>query len=162
MLDLRKNVHPVEKLIEQGKITIEQVLEYAQNYMDACDQLDDEQIDKHTYNLEWESNDLDAPDYYDTQDVEWPTDTRSSYPEYIIASTSFAPGFEETYIFECDESGDIWDFAEYGGLAKRWGNENWKDYYAAVESVFGKDKYRYEKRVEVSKDRVVHHVFKRI
>jgi len=72
MLDLRKNVHPVEKLIEQGKITIEQVLEYAQNYMDACDQLDDEQIDKHTYNPEWESNDPNAPDYEDTQDVEWP------------------------------------------------------------------------------------------
>lgn len=111
---------------------------------------------------DWESNDLDAPDYYDTQDVEWPTDTRSSDPEYIIASTSFAPGFEETYIFECDKDGAIWDFAEYGGLAKRWENENWKDHYAAVESVFGKDKYRYEKRIEVSKDRVVHHMFKRI
>jgi len=145
----------VQQLIDDGKITSMDVLEYAQQFMDGVDQYDDEQIDKY-YQEEYE------PEEHDSTMSAYPQDEREEYPEYVIASTSFAPGFEETYIFKCDENGIVWDFAEYGGIAKRWGNENWKDYYAAVESVFGKDKYRYEKRIEVSKDRVAHHMFKRI
>jgi len=38
----------VQQLLDNGQLTIADILEYAQNYMDACDQLDDEQLNKHT------------------------------------------------------------------------------------------------------------------
>lgn len=66
----------IEQLMESGQLTVEEVMEYAQKHMDAVDQYDDDQINKYyqeEYNSEWESNDPDAPDYEDTQDVEWPT-----------------------------------------------------------------------------------------
>jgi len=34
----------IQSLLDGGFISIEDVLEYAQSYMDACDQLDDERL----------------------------------------------------------------------------------------------------------------------
>ena len=150
----------VQQLLDNGQLTIADILEYAQNYMDACDQLDDEQIDKHTYNLEWESNDPNAPDYEDTQDVEWPTHIRSSSPEYIIASTSYKT--EETYVFEANKDGKIIDYGEYGGIAKRWEDLEWISYYTAVDKIFGEGRYQFVRRVETGSSDVIHMLFKRL
>ncbi len=40
----------VQLLLDNGLLTIEDLLEYAQQYMDGIDQYDDEQINKHTAN----------------------------------------------------------------------------------------------------------------
>jgi hypothetical protein len=149
----------VQQLLDNGQLTIEELMEYAQNYMDACDQLDDEQIDKHTYNLEWESNDLDAPDYEDTQDVEWPNHVRSSSPEYIIASTSFRT--EETYVFEADRDGKILDYGEYGGIAKRWEVEDWTNHELAVREAFDVP-YRFERKIETGMNDVLHFLYSKV
>ena len=58
----------------------------------------------------------------------------SKDPEYIIASTSFK--LDETYLFEADENGEIVNLCEYGGIAKRWGVEDWTNRRLAVETVF--------------------------
>ena len=50
---------------------------------------------------------------------------RSNNPEYIVASTSYDAN--ETYLFEGDADGNILSFDEYGGLAERWGDENWQN-----------------------------------
>lgn len=57
---------------------------------------------------------------------------RSSIPDYIVASTSYDAN--ETYIFEADANGNIISFDEYGGLAERWGDSNWDNPEAAVQS----------------------------
>jgi hypothetical protein len=176
----------VEQLINDGVITGMEILEYAQKYMDGVDQYDDEQIDKYyqedyfeQYNMEyeqaehermmmsedmygqqWESNDSNAPDYEDTQDVEWPTHVRSLDPEYIIASVSYK--MEETYIFEANAEGEILDWGEYGGIAKRFGDLDWTNYYRAVDNTFDEDKYRFDKRIESGNSGVIHMLFKRL
>jgi len=59
---------------------------------------------------------------------------RSENPEYIVASTSYK--LDETYLFEADENGKILNWGEYGGLALRWGNENWADRDKTMQEVF--------------------------
>lgn len=57
---------------------------------------------------------------------------KSDIPEYIVASIS--EDAEETYVFEADANGNILSYDEYGGLAYRWGDANWRDIDAAVKS----------------------------
>ena len=85
---------------------------------------------------------------------------RDEFPEYIIASTSYK--LEETYIFQANENGEIHDFGEYGGLAKRWGDENWTDWYIAVDKTFGEGKYIFDRRIESGNSGVVHMLFRKI
>lgn len=142
----------IEQLVEDGVISIKDILEYANDY----------HIDKYYQEeySEWESNDPNAPDYYDTQDVEWPTHFRSSDPEYIIASTSYR--MEETYIFESDSNGKILDMGEYGGLAKRWDNDNWEDHQAAVLAAMGDIPYRFEREIQTGTEDVRHFLYSKI
>ena len=189
-----KTKSKIEQLLENGELTLQEIMEYAQKYMNAVDKHDDEQIDKYyqedyfeqynmefdqaehermmysqdmygqedqdMYGSEWESNDPNAPDYEDTQDVEWPTHTRSSNPEYVIASTSFK--LEETYVFEADRNGKILDLGEYGGIAKRWEYEDWQDHKVAIYCAMGDVPYRFEKRIETGMDGVYHYLYSRI
>lgn len=50
---------------------------------------------------------------------------KAKYPEYIVASTSYMAN--ETYVFEANADGEITSLDEYGGLAERWGDENWQN-----------------------------------
>lgn len=164
----------IQSLIDGGFISINDVLEhsgYLENQIDdyyheqynmELDQQEHERMmeSQDMYGSEWESNDPNAPDYEDTQDVEWPTHTRSSSPEYIIASTSYK--LEETYVFEANEDGKILDLGEYGGIAKRWEDLEWVSYYAAVDKTFGEGRYQFVRRVESGSSGVMHMLFKRL
>lgn len=160
----------IQSLIDGGFISINDVLEhsgYLENQIDdqynmELDQQEHERMmeSQDMYGSEWESNDPNAPDYEDTQDVEWPTHTRSSSPEYIIASTSYRT--EETYVFEANEDGKIIDYGEYGGLAKRWEDLEWVSYYAAVDKIFGEGRYQFVRRVETGSSDVMHMLFQRL
>jgi hypothetical protein len=186
----------IQCLIDGGFISINDVLEHAQDYMDACDQLDDEQIDKYgSYDAEerrlidemytqedmyselvnddeygdWECGagtlhsasmqECDCFKYEEDHIPELPEDTRSSKPEYVIASTAYY--MEETYVFEANEQGEITNFGEYGGIALRFGDVDWTNKALAVETTFGEGKYEFVKGI----DRVAkadHHLFKRL
>jgi hypothetical protein len=171
----------VQQLINDDVITLNDVLDYAQIHIDANEKLfanissefsdwecsegtlhpaSMSECDCAKYEPEWESNDPNAPDYEDTQDVEWPTHTRSSSPEYIIASTSYRT--EETYVFEANKDGKIIDYGEYGGIAKRWEDLEWVSYYAAVDKIFGEGRYQFVRRVETGSSDVMHMLFKRL
>jgi hypothetical protein len=137
----------IQCLIDGGFITIEDIREYTQQYMDGVDQYDDEQIDKY-YQEQYAENqarELDAEekmleDLYgqdEPEDYDYPfdiTNNRSDDPEYIIASTSYK--MEETYIFEANEKGEILNFGEYGGLCKRHGDKSWSYRDYAVDVIF--------------------------
>jgi len=64
---------------------------------------------------------------------------------YVIASTSYMAN--ETYIFPANENGEITSYGEVGGLAERWGCEEWDDPDATMRATFGND-HRYEKVAE--------------
>lgn len=83
-------------------------------------------------------------------------DIPSDDPEYVIASTSFREGTEETYVFEADETGSIANSNEYGGLALRWGDENWQDHKAAVKQAMFKP-YKYVSSTQF--DNCVQHLY---
>jgi hypothetical protein len=74
----------------------------------------------------WFINMLNEPDSAPEEYYE-----RSDIPEYIVASIS--EDAEETYVFEADANGNILSYEEYGGLAYRWGDANWRDIDAAVK-----------------------------
>lgn len=63
---------------------------------------------------------------------------RTESPEFIIASISEQA--EETLVFEATSNGDIKSFNDYGGLARRWGNSDWRNVELAVKSSM-KDTY---------------------
>lgn len=61
-------------------------------------------------------------------------------PLLVIASTSYLA--EETYVFESSDKLGIVSYDDFGGLALRWGNDNWTDPEAAVKSCFPNDDYK--------------------
>ena len=132
----------IKKLLTDGVVTIEEVLEYAETYQKAMDAFDDAQIDKY-YSEEY--GDDNIPDYYPQEyidemnkriDDEEMNYVISSNPEYIIASTSRA--LEETLIFEANADGQI-IAGDYGGISCRYNPElDWTDNDVAVERIFGK------------------------
>jgi|688.fasta_scaffold954017_1 hypothetical protein len=63
---------------------------------------------------------------------------RAEKPKYVVASTSY--GEEETLVFEANDF-SISSFDDYGGLAKRWGDENWNNPEDAVKACFPNDIY---------------------
>ena len=216
MIDLRKNKKTVGEVISEGILTIEEILEYAQRYMDAMDAFDDEQLG------EWECSEgtlhpasqhscdcskyepinhmteeemelermrildemygdyLDQEmqlaeelgfDYDGQQKTEleremdnyepiWTMDmNRPANPEYIIASTSYR--LNETVLFWSNENGDIVSPNDYGGLAERWGSDNWESHNDAVNSVFGVPNYRLVWERRLSLDGPHHALYKR-
>jgi len=155
-------------LLKDGHITIEEVLTYAQNYMDAMDQYDDEQIDKYGSELDYgmteeermfeEMRMLDEM-YGDDLIEPTPEDLRSPNPQYIVVSTVYK--VEETYVFEANENGEITNLSEYGGIALRFGDVDWTDHNLAVKQTFGEGKYQFIERLKTPEDKV-HCLFKRI
>lgn len=146
----------IQSLLDGGFISISDVLEYAQQYMDGVDKYDDEQIDKY-YQEEYMQEEYIQQDYDHT--LEWPDSMPSLDPEYIIASTSY--NMEETYVFEANENGQITNYSEYSGITKRFGCDDWHDYYKAVVVAFGKDKYQFVRRLDTLSE-VAHFLFKRV
>jgi hypothetical protein len=198
MIDLRKNKKTVGEVISEGILTIEEILEYAQQYMDAMDAFDDEQIDKHDYepinHMTEEEMELERMralenmygdyldqemqlaeelgfDYDGQQKTEleremdnyepiWTMDmNRPANPDYIIASTSYKTN--ETYLFWSNENGEILSLNDYGGLAERWGSDNWESHNDAVNSVFGVPNYRLVWERRLSLDSPYHALYKR-
>lgn len=64
---------------------------------------------------------------------------RSNQPDYLVVSTSYAE--EETYVFEGDSDGNILSLDNYGGIAKRYGDDNWQDPDAAIADCFPESIY---------------------
>lgn len=54
----------------------------------------------------------------------------SRLPEHVLVSTALH--MEETYMFCATEDGEVINWSEIGGLAKRWGDENWTDADATI------------------------------
>lgn len=173
----------IKCLIDGGFISIEDVMEYAQQYMDAVDAQDDERLmmmsdwecgegTLHSYNEECNCEEYrmqflddlykNAEPEYDgagyTEEDRMPE--RAESPEYIIASTSFK--LRETYIFPCDADGKITEYTEYGGLAERFANEDWTDHQKTVQSVMGNVPYRFEKRIETGNNGVYHYLYSKV
>jgi hypothetical protein len=155
----------VQQLINDGVITVNDVMEYATEIndkaiVDSYEDLYDE------YDFEYDEHDPTMPAYpeeerYTDEEVELALGhVRSEDPEYIIASTSYI--LEETYVFEANEKGEIHDYAEYGGIAKRFGDSTWMNYYGAVDRTFGENKYQFVRRVESGNSNIIHMLFKRI
>jgi hypothetical protein len=199
MIDLRKNKKTVGEVISEGILTIEEILEYAQRYMDAMDAFDDEQLG------EWECSEYEPINHMTEQEMElermrmldemygdylhqemllieelgfdydgqkteleremdnyepiWTMDSRPANPDYIIASTSYR--LNETVLFWSNENGDIVSPNDYGGLAERWNNTNWKSHQDAVNSVFGSS-YELVWERRLSLDSPHHALYKRI
>lgn len=163
----------IKCLIDGGFITIEDIREYTQQYMDGVDQYDDEQIDKYYQEQYGDlARELDAEekmleDFYGQdgpEDYDYPFDlgsNRSDNPEYIVASTSYK--MEETYIFEANEKGEILNFGEYGGLCKRHGDQSWNYRDYAVDVIFPGKYERVEDLGEIGGGSGVYHsLYKRI
>lgn len=55
--------------------------------------------------------------------------------EYVVVSTSYRTN--ETYVFPGNSDGEITSFSDLGGLAERWGHENWESAADTMEYVFG-------------------------
>jgi hypothetical protein len=139
----------IKKLLTDGVVTIEEVLEYVEQYQRAMDAFDDAQIDKYYQ----EEHDNNAPEYYGdwecgegtlhSHNEECDCPDSSSYfpmhspnPIYIVAST--LRYLEETLIFESDENGVVSSRDDYGGIAQRWTSDiDWTDSDLAVTKVFG-------------------------
>jgi hypothetical protein len=158
----------ISELLKEGVITIEEVLEYAQQHMDAVDAYDDEQLQ----NSEWECSEgtlhpgtqdscdchmfnQDAPYEMTEDEIEYEKQRRleeeyydghfaeipspSPDPKYVLASTWHK--MQETMLFECDEDGNILTSDDYGCIAKRFGHNNWTNSLNALKLFFPYKKY---------------------
>lgn len=138
----------IDSLIKGGFISLEDVLEYSQQYMDAVDRQDDERLD---YEMSEEEKEYERMRMLDdmygepTYDSAGFTEIDRESPDYIVASVSRR--LHETFIFKSDSQGCITDWGEYGGLAYRWGDDNWEDHQAAVRQAMGENNYTLEKRL---------------
>ena len=105
-------MNKIQVLIDNGIITDNDIQEYISSNQE--------------YNEQEELND----DWFNSQ-----PDTT-----YVLASTSQM--MEETYVFPCNENGDITSWSEIASLSLRYGNENWRD-HAAVVSQLDTEDYTY-------------------
>jgi hypothetical protein len=90
----------VQLLLDNGLLTIEDLLEYAQQYMDGIDQYDDEQINKHTANqvfavwydngLSYEEHNVSLCKLFASKD-----DASSFVAERTALLTNFTPDMTE-------------------------------------------------------------------
>lgn len=147
--------------------TINSFIKMFPNDLMRASSVDDNYIDDYNDQYERELNEhmMQSEDMYgsmsdDIEDVEWPNDVRSSSPEYVIASTSFR--LEETFVFEANAEGKILNFGEYGGIAKRWENNNWEDHQDAIRVAMDNVPYRFERRIETGVDGVYHFLYSKI
>lgn len=72
-------------------------------------------------------------DYNSEQDNDGPPSLDSL--EYVLVSTSYSAN--ETYIFPANSDGEVDRWGEIGGIAERWGEEDWANSNLAMETVFG-------------------------
>jgi len=144
----------IKQLIEEGTLSIGEILEYAQWY--------EQQADEYYANMEygdWEcaegtlhshDQECDCPnykeecypqEYIDDMNAQLDQEEQMYYvcspnPEYIIASTSRA--LEETLIYEANANSHIIG-GDYGGISCRYTPQfDWTDNDLAVEYIFGK------------------------
>lgn len=159
----------IQSLIDGGFITISDVIEWANQYTEeqeakiAMEFMYEPDFDPF-YEMTEEERTFEEmrmlDDMYGDDLIE-PTqeDLRSPNPQYIVASTAYY--MEETYVFEANENGQITNYSEYSGITKRFGCDDWQDYYKAVEVAFGKDKYQFVRRLDTLPE-VAHFLFKRV
>lgn len=136
----------IKELINNGTLTIDDVLEYARQYEQAADRYYEDEYNPDDYSFyqlcleEQEAEkikmveDMYTDDYYNE-----PTySMHSANPEYIVAST--VRHLEETLIFESNKDGYITSYDDYSGIAERWTpGIDWTDSDLAVNTVFGTD-----------------------
>lgn len=122
----------------------------------------------------YDSNDYEQPEFEpDPMDIDYESELNDSYvgpdyddnyveelrPKYVIASTSDL--VEETMIFPSDENGEITSYSELSCTALRYGNDNWRDAFAAVDRL-NTDEYKYIHIKKIHNDRNIHNLFMRI
>jgi len=61
-----KTKSKIEQLLENGELTLQEIMEYAQKYMNAVDKYDDEQLNKHTIKQEFKLNGDMANEFNDS------------------------------------------------------------------------------------------------
>lgn len=152
-LRLLEGDNKIQYLLAKGLITLDDIKEYTQQYMNGVDQYDDEQIDKYYQEqyaeqcVEQEENERMLEDFYGQQneeDYEPTFRTQSLHPQYVIASTSLK--LEETIVFECDEHGNRLSLEDYGCIAKRLGHiKMWAMRDVAVEFCLREHVYTWRK-----------------
>lgn len=130
----------IQCLIDGGFISTNDVLEHAGYLENQINEYYEQYAEEQARELDAEEKMLE--DLYGQQneeDYDYPfdiTNNRSDNPEYIVASTSYKEGIEETFVFEANWKGEILDFGEYGGKAKRYGHKDWNLRDETVEYVF--------------------------
>ena len=126
----------IQVLIDNGFITLDEVITYANDYTASYNQ-----------------------DLYEEQ-LAYELHKDHSAPEYVIASTSEM--MEETMVFPADEHGDITSFSDLACIALRYGHEDWRNCDQVVSSL-DTDEYTYEhvKCVSTANSNM-HHLFKRV
>lgn len=176
-------MNKIQVLIDNGFITLNEVLTYAYNHH-ALEELNS-QVDDYEYtqminqpmfepdpkDIDYESELNDSyvgpdydDDYYDRMFSKYDID--DSYveelrPKYVVASTNSL--MEETMVFTADEHGDIISYGGLNSIALRYGNNDWRDAFAAVNAL-NTDEYKYihiKKIIGTNTDNV-HNLFMRI
>jgi len=171
----------IQCLIDGGFITIADVMEYAEQhnlnemdkyYEERLDQLHQDMMDEERrLQLERDFYENEEPQYdgagytiddrYESEPIWTEGPQRSVEPLYIIASTSCRPTMHETYIFESDADGNITNYGEYGGLAARFGDDDWGNKDLAVERAMGEGLYELVRHIS-TEGMVTHSLYKRI
>jgi hypothetical protein len=148
----------IQVLIDNGFITLNEVLTYAYNHH-ALEELNN-QVDDYEY-----TQMINQPMFEpDPMDIDYEFEIDDSYveelrPKYVIASTSDL--VEETMIFPSDEYGEITSYSELSCTALRYGHDNWRDAFAAVNRL-NTDEYKYIHIKKIHNDRNIHNLFMRI
>lgn len=159
----------IQSLLDGGFISISDVIEWVNQYTEeeeakiAMEFMYEPDYEMSEEEKEYERMRMLDDMYGDDEGPEYDGagfTERDEFPEYIIASTSYK--LEETYVFQANENGEIHDFGEYGGLAKRWGDLNWINYYGAVDKTFGEGKYIFDRKIESGNSGVTHMLFRKI
>ena len=137
-------MNKIQVLIDNGFIELNDVLLYAYNH-NALEDLNNQEpeydYDYTGYDQirEGDENyivDLNKDEEQDAQEL----NDDYSYPEYVVASTSYK--LVETMVFPSNSDGDITDFGDLACLALRYGNDDWEDAMAAVITL-NTDEYKY-------------------
>jgi hypothetical protein len=149
-------MNKIQVLIDNGFITLNDVLIYAYNH-NALEELNEE-YERNNFEPEYPDDDFYDQMInkdYEEQLTHWP-DTK-----YILASTNQL--MEETMVFPSNEEGEITDYGDLACIALRYGHADWEDPMAAVITL-NTDEYKYIhiKRITTESNSNTHNLFMRI
>jgi len=155
----------IQVLIDNGFITLNEVLLYAYNH-NALEDLNNQADEEDYYDQMISKYGIDdRQDELDRIEREALDDPQQYYePEYntdyVIASTSEL--MEETMVFPANKEGEIVSYSDLVCISARNGNDNWQDSFAAVFPL-NTDEYVYAHVKTIHTERSnVHALFKKV